>query len=628
MILSAHVADTPDPVTKYRDTVSPALEQLVMRCLEKKPADRWQSAEELMTQLEAIATPNGGMTPSTTRPVAMMATQKRKRIAWGGAATLTVIAAAVVILLLPSVINRGPRLDPGRVVVIPLENRTGDATLDDLGVMAADWIGQALQQVDMVEVVPAAYARQYSEQALSEGSRDLVSAVADRTSAGLVVSGTFFDVADSLQFRVEIIDVNRVAPLQVVDEAWLREERREAINVLGRRVSGALAYELDPYLARDVQPLPAPPRLEAYREMRLGYAAADRGDGEEALEHHLTAYALDTTLIQAVVGAAYVGRNPAQTDSLARFADERRFLLSRVEQANLDYLLAMLEHYSDAMYRAGREMARLDPVRYAPAHALGAIPLNRPQKALDALASWDPYAEWNRGDSHIYWGALASALHMLGDHEQELVEARRAREQHPGDLDMLGLEVNVLAALGRVRDVNELLDEALVLSQDPISAFIGAGTELRAHGSLEASRDVFERAVAWLEARPAEESEEPGFRWELAHVLYGAERWEEALELNRIRGTRAGVGLCAARMGDTATALEISAQLAELDMPGNVQGLLIARASLAAVLGQHDEAMRLLREALLEGHYDAHHDFDFESLWDREDFKELVRPKG
>jgi serine/threonine-protein kinase len=57
MILSAHMTDTPEPVTKYRESVPPVLEQLVMKCLEKKAADRWQSAEELLPQLEVLATP-------------------------------------------------------------------------------------------------------------------------------------------------------------------------------------------------------------------------------------------------------------------------------------------------------------------------------------------------------------------------------------------------------------------------------------------------------------------------------------------------------------------------------------------------------------------------------------------
>jgi len=58
-MLAAQVTATPDPVTQHRDSVPPALAALIMRCLAKLPADRPQSAEELLGQLEAMATPTG-----------------------------------------------------------------------------------------------------------------------------------------------------------------------------------------------------------------------------------------------------------------------------------------------------------------------------------------------------------------------------------------------------------------------------------------------------------------------------------------------------------------------------------------------------------------------------------------
>ena len=70
MILSAHVTEAPQPVTKHRDTVPTGLDQLVLRCLEKKPADRFQTAEELLPLLDALATPSGGVTPRGMTPVA------------------------------------------------------------------------------------------------------------------------------------------------------------------------------------------------------------------------------------------------------------------------------------------------------------------------------------------------------------------------------------------------------------------------------------------------------------------------------------------------------------------------------------------------------------------------------
>ncbi|MGH7548169.1 MAG: protein kinase domain-containing protein [Gemmatimonadales bacterium] len=67
-VLAAQVTSAPEPVTKYRDTVPPALAGLVMRCLAKRPADRWQSANEILEQLEQLVTPTGGITPTGSAP--------------------------------------------------------------------------------------------------------------------------------------------------------------------------------------------------------------------------------------------------------------------------------------------------------------------------------------------------------------------------------------------------------------------------------------------------------------------------------------------------------------------------------------------------------------------------------
>ena len=67
-VLAAHVNTMPGSVSLHRDHVPPALEAVVMRCLEKKPADRWQTADELLAHLEALATPSGGLTPTGTTP--------------------------------------------------------------------------------------------------------------------------------------------------------------------------------------------------------------------------------------------------------------------------------------------------------------------------------------------------------------------------------------------------------------------------------------------------------------------------------------------------------------------------------------------------------------------------------
>jgi Tol biopolymer transport system component/tRNA A-37 threonylcarbamoyl transferase component Bud32 len=90
-MLVAHLTKPPAPVRALRPTVPPALEALIMRCLEKTPADRFQSAEEMLPSLEALSTPSLGITPAATRPVRRAAALDR-RVAYA-AGSVAVLAA-------------------------------------------------------------------------------------------------------------------------------------------------------------------------------------------------------------------------------------------------------------------------------------------------------------------------------------------------------------------------------------------------------------------------------------------------------------------------------------------------------------------------------------------------------
>jgi serine/threonine-protein kinase len=68
-MLAAHIAERPEPPARYRNTIPPAMNDLVLRCLEKNPADRVQTADEIAARLAAMTTPTGGTTPISTTPV-------------------------------------------------------------------------------------------------------------------------------------------------------------------------------------------------------------------------------------------------------------------------------------------------------------------------------------------------------------------------------------------------------------------------------------------------------------------------------------------------------------------------------------------------------------------------------
>ena len=64
-VMAAHVNATPPPITRRADA-PPTLKRAIMKCLAKDPSDRYQTADELLRDIEAVSTPGDGL-PSAVR---------------------------------------------------------------------------------------------------------------------------------------------------------------------------------------------------------------------------------------------------------------------------------------------------------------------------------------------------------------------------------------------------------------------------------------------------------------------------------------------------------------------------------------------------------------------------------
>jgi Tol biopolymer transport system component len=95
-VLAAHMTEVPVAVTQRRPTIPPPLAQLIMRCLAKKPADRPQTAGELLPVLETLATPSGGITPTDTQPVQAVRPARSRRLLVATGVLLAVVAVGVL----------------------------------------------------------------------------------------------------------------------------------------------------------------------------------------------------------------------------------------------------------------------------------------------------------------------------------------------------------------------------------------------------------------------------------------------------------------------------------------------------------------------------------------------------
>ncbi|MDH3458379.1 MAG: hypothetical protein OER90_16170, partial [Gemmatimonadota bacterium] len=535
----------------------------------------------------------------------------------------------------------GTSLDRNRVVVVPLHNRTGDSTLALLGNLAADWIAQGLQEIEVIDVVPTATAVNPGPDVASvaeSSDAGTARAAGMATRAGTVVAGAYYRRGDSLEFQAQVIDVaeerllRAMAPVTVPVGA-----SGSALDSLRRRVVTTVAAVLDHRLLPSTASS-QPPSLEAYRAYLEGHRAFYHGvplQMREALEFMYRAVALDSTFPDPrffIVMAHYNLGERRAADSNAQLLVPFRSRFSPYQRAFLDWLSAGLRGDRAAALQAARERGVAADV------AVEALKSNRPHESIEILSGIDDLSTF-----YFQWRTLMEALHLVGDYASELHQTRRAREAYPDRLMMLGNELRALAALGRVDEVERGLGESLLLPREgevtAVSIMGEVAAELRAHGFRDAALTAAERAVRWFRSRPAEEEATAWYTIGLAIALYAAERWDQADSLFREAEAAAPrdvtvqgyLGLLAARRGDREEALRISDQLAGMADPYEFGREEYVQASIAAQLGDLDRAMVLLREAYARGRMFGiylHGDMDLEPLRDYPPFQEFIKPKG
>ena len=160
-IIAGHLTQRPDALSIHRHTVPPGLEAVVMRCLEKNPGDRWQSADDMLRALDAMATLSGPVTAATTgTPTAVTAARPRSR--WrgviGGAIAAAVLAGIGIAWFVQegsagTLIGKAVLAENDLVLVSEFQNHTADSSL---AATVTDAIRVELQQSRAVRVMSQA----------------------------------------------------------------------------------------------------------------------------------------------------------------------------------------------------------------------------------------------------------------------------------------------------------------------------------------------------------------------------------------------------------------------------------------------------------------------------------------
>ncbi|HKU63141.1 MAG TPA: serine/threonine-protein kinase [Gemmatimonadales bacterium] len=419
--LAAHVTRTPTPVGQQREGLSPGLDAVVMRCLAKRPADRFQTADELVTALEPLAGPSGGITPTQTRPIAAVAAKPSgmPRWAWAAGALVVVAVGAAAFIWKPWARAADRPLDANLVAVLPFRTAGADPSVQYLRQGMVD-----LMQAKLTgEVGPrAADARSVLAAVRDAGGGDAddldekaVAQVARKVGAGRVLQGSIVGPADHLVVNASLVSATDGRTLTQTSVTGPRDSLFVLIDRLTAQLlalgTGASADQLSALTTTS---------LDALRAYLDGVAAFRRGVFQASTPAFSRAVELDSTFALALSALVESdGWHPATTDMnrVRHLAWQYRERLNPRDQLFLSL-------------RLGSRYPRTTPWQVQIADAERAV-----QRIPESAETW-----FYLGDALLHFGRVSD----VADPE---VRARQAFEQSFQRDSLYGAPIQHLAVL-------------------------------------------------------------------------------------------------------------------------------------------------------------------------------------
>jgi eukaryotic-like serine/threonine-protein kinase len=231
-VLARRFREPVRPVRELRPEVSPELQAVVAKALAPDPADRFASATEFLAALRSPPALLEGRRGSRGRS---------RQLRWTAALLGGVVALATLARY-----GAGPsELDPRRIVVARMSNETGESTFAYLGGLATDHLTASLagtpgiKVVTSATIIPSRLTTGLQVDSLDAPER--LRALAEETSAGTLISGSYFRSGNRISFQAEITDANHGTLLAAVGPVSAPVNRAgEAVDSLGRSVAAAV----------------------------------------------------------------------------------------------------------------------------------------------------------------------------------------------------------------------------------------------------------------------------------------------------------------------------------------------------------------------------------------------------
>lgn len=534
---------------------------------------------------------------------------------------------------------------PKRVVVMPFENKTGNESLDQFGLMTADWLTSGLMELGEIDIISAANIKKQIEEAgsLLSGNKDFVEA----TGIELLVQGRYYLQGNLISVQSNIINAMDGKILHALPPIT---KKKEALNT----VLTELTQELMGYwVVKDqIQFQQNPPTYEAYKEFQLGNKFY-RSEPTKAIAHFKQSMEVDTTFnapLLRLITLYYNQGQDAKYNEVIQKVERATTNLTNYDQINFEYLMA--SHNGDNLKSAeiAERLYQMDKSSSRFNFNAGSrfIISKYPKRGLKILNDFDP--RFINKDRAISWreGWMSSGYFYLKDYEKiiELAENYAFPKMYE---ELAADHLRALIRLQRWEQLEETIQDYLVRGIYDISGnrmeeefmYNVIAVEL----TIAEESGLLDKYVAKLTEWLNDQDELANMATTRGNIAWYQKDYQEAVRWWQQEEMEPGdwfsemhqisrVGMCQAYLGDVTAATAAIDKIFKIgtDNPLALGAMYYCKAGIEAALGKKQAAVKSLEKSFKEGIpftsslYAG--DMFLQPLFDFAGFEDFVRPEG